>query len=370
MKNILIVSAQPPSLTNGGGKLLYDRITLQYNKYNLFALFRAKNNFSNNLTNKPYFKELFIIKKVETKNFITILYRYILRSSFLIYYIVIKNKISVIQLEYYETIFYSIILQPLRIIRKFKIFYTVHDFKHLNYDKCIIRNKLTRLIEKICIKYFIDKLFVWGCDDKNEAIKLGVDKSNIKIIPPIIKTDFKNQWRFNITNFNFVFLGSLTHNPNLDSLNYILRFQWPVIKKIYPDSLLYLVTGANYKIQITNKKNIINCGYVPNIEEVFSKSNILLAPIVSGTGIKVKIVEAFSYGIPVLSTKIGYRNFDGLDKNKVLISDSPSSTSDIIKKIRNSDIDLSLVSKYEIEYSRNHFKENNIESYDFLYEHA
>jgi glycosyltransferase involved in cell wall biosynthesis len=62
--------------------------------------------------------------------------------------------------------------------------------------------------------------------------------------------------------------------------------------------------------QIFNKPYIYLYGFLPNIEEFYSKMDLVAAPITFGTGINVKCVEAMACGLPLLTTKIGSKGID------------------------------------------------------------
>lgn len=107
-----------------------------------------------------------------------------------------------------------------------------------------------------------------------------------------------------------LFNGLLHYKPNLDALKTILE-------EINP-RLLHQ-SGFNYKIIICGKglpeemnelkqytdKNIIYAGFVDNIETYFKAADIFLNPVISGGGIKTKMVEAIAFGATVIATATG-----------------------------------------------------------------
>ncbi len=107
-----------------------------------------------------------------------------------------------------------------------------------------------------------------------------------------------------------LFAGALNYKPNLDAVNIILE-------KLNP--LLLLQNTFNYKIIICgkglpdemnnlnsySKKNIIYTGFIADIETYYKGADIFLNPVLTGGGVKTKVVEAIAYGTTVVSTYEG-----------------------------------------------------------------
>jgi glycosyltransferase involved in cell wall biosynthesis len=284
-------------------------------------------------------------------------------NIFLVYFWVLKYKIKIIQIEFFGCLFYSLFLLPLKLYN-IKIFYTAHDIQTLYYPKSSIKYFLTRKIEKFFLKYFVDTIFVWGQDDKKELLIWKIKSSKIKVIPPIMTLNEKNKWKLN-KGRNFVFMGSYSHKPNRDSLREILLI-WPKIKKIFPCAKLYLIIGENKKIEFDDP-SIINCGFVKDPIDVMSKCNLFLAPIFSGTGIKVKIIESFGLGVPLISTSLGFRNFDNLDSSVVPIADNKNFSKEVLTLVKE-EIKLIKLSEYEKRYFSEKFSPKNVILYKKYYD--
>jgi glycosyltransferase involved in cell wall biosynthesis len=362
-EKIFIISPQLPSNPNGGAKIVQDRLKLLSEHYDLFMLVRDK--FPEKAKKLEYLKWLRVVKKTKPYNFLLFLYRYFILSIFLIYFIVIKERIKIIQLEYYDNLIYSLFLLPLRLFRV-KIFYTAHDVQCLYFKEGSFKFLFTKLIEKIFFIFFVNYIFVWGEDDFNTIYSWGNISSNkIKIVPPIIITKNIGEWQLN-DEMNFVFMGSFGHLPNREALNFLLERIWPKIKLISPDSKLYLILGvANINLSIQDD-NVINCGFVDNPMDVLKKCNLFIAPIISGTGIKVKIIESFSYGIPLISTTLGFRNFSLLKNNYLLANNEDEFLQEIEKIVQDKKI-LERASEYEKKYFINNFYLNNLALYKNIY---
>ena len=110
----------------------------------------------------------------------------------------------------------------------------------------------------------------------------------------------------------FVFCGGFRHAPNVDAVHVLLEHIWPRIRKQLPASTLH-IHGAFCPSSILSQddasRGVHIHGYTESLDEVFSfapqSKKILLAPLRFGAGIKGKIVDAWRYGMPVVTTPVG-----------------------------------------------------------------
>ena len=112
---------------------------------------------------------------------------------------------------------------------------------------------------------------------------------------------------------------------NVNAVLYFSDEIYPSIKEKIPDIKLYIV-GRNppEKIrQLTLDESIIVTGYVEDVRPYLSKSSIIVVPMLSGTGIKNKILEPMAMKKPVISTSIGARGLDVTSGDNIVIADHP-----------------------------------------------
>lgn len=100
-----------------------------------------------------------------------------------------------------------------------------------------------------------------------------------------------------------VFTGGLTYQPNLDALRAYIKKVLPAFERqgVQPPRLN--VIGASpepLKVGLGHP-SIHFLGYVPDVNEELMKHQVFFAPIVSGTGIKTKVLEAMACGLPVIA---------------------------------------------------------------------
>lgn len=112
---------------------------------------------------------------------------------------------------------------------------------------------------------------------------------------------------------NFISIGNFLHEPNWQT---VLRLKkiWPAIREKIPEAEMH-VYGAYAGPKAFNlsdpKENFIVKGYADDLQQIFSKSRVMLAPIPFGAGIKGKLLDSMRYGLPNVTTAIGAEGMHG-----------------------------------------------------------
>ncbi|HZE69390.1 MAG TPA: glycosyltransferase [Pyrinomonadaceae bacterium] len=121
-----------------------------------------------------------------------------------------------------------------------------------------------------------------------------------------------------------LFVGNLAHRPNEDAVHFLMREIYPLLRRALPKVRLSIV-GDNVSEQVSlyGSERVLISGYVPDIEPLFQNSRVFVAPLRFGAGVKGKIGEAMSYGLPVVTTTIGAEGFGLRTGIDVLIADDP-----------------------------------------------
>ena len=107
---------------------------------------------------------------------------------------------------------------------------------------------------------------------------------------------------------------------NADSLIYIIK---NILPKLDFEYTLHVVGAVTDDFaEKYGRNNIIFHGRVDDVREVIGGCEIFLSPIVYGTGIKTKILEAMAMGIPVITNSVGAEGIDGLNNVHFVVRDS------------------------------------------------
>ncbi len=135
---------------------------------------------------------------------------------------------------------------------------------------------------------------------------------------------------------SLIFIGSFKHEPNIDAVHYLCNEIWPRINKVKPDVLLKIVGNAPPEsVKARTSENIEILGFVPETGPFLESSGISIAPLRFGAGMKGKIGEAMSYGLPVVTTTVGVEGFGLTSGVNVLVGDTPEEFAGSVIKLIN-----------------------------------
>lgn len=117
------------------------------------------------------------------------------------------------------------------------------------------------------------------------------------------------------------FIGSLDWLPNTEGLEWFIKKVWPIVLRKKPEAKLH-IAGRNPEKSIFkyNSESIIVHGEVPDATAFVSAHAISIVPLLSGGGMRVKILEAMALSRAIVSTKVGA---EGIESPSILLADEP-----------------------------------------------
>jgi GT2 family glycosyltransferase len=133
---------------------------------------------------------------------------------------------------------------------------------------------------------------------------------------------------------NLLFVGNFRHRPNEDGVRFFVSEVLPLVRERLPGVELLLV-GDNAPAEFAEYESagVRVLGYVPDIEPLFARARVFVAPVRFGAGVKGKIGEALAHGLPVVTTKIGAEGMALRDGEEALIVDSPREFADAVLRL-------------------------------------
>ncbi len=226
-----------------------------------------------------------------------------------VYSIIIKHFKNIVQTNQYDYILVSYVnwADLLKYIDTSKVqtVLTIEDFISMNnYERSNGRYNLGQSInEEIERINLFDKAI---CISKEEAnfFERACKDVEFHHIPHFLESKFSE----NKKDTDIVFVGS--DNPfNRDGMIWFFEYVMPHLSDVYKIKIIGRVNEHLEKYK-NRFKNIEFISYVENLDDIYSKSKVSICPLQGGTGLKIKVVESLSYGVPIVSTKYGIVGMD------------------------------------------------------------
>lgn len=122
-----------------------------------------------------------------------------------------------------------------------------------------------------------------------------------------------------------IFIGSFTHEPNIDAVIYFAKEIWPKVKTEVP-ATCWTIIGGNppEEIRALASDSVIVTGYVLDTLPHLLQSWVSIAPLRYGAGMKGKVGEAMAAGTPVVTTTYGAQGIGAIPGKHLLLGDEPA----------------------------------------------
>ena len=125
---------------------------------------------------------------------------------------------------------------------------------------------------------------------------------------------------------SLAFIGSLDWLPNLEGLEWFLKEVWmPFLHPLHPTLKLH-IAGRNTPANLRNHKypNVVIHGEVEDAKEFILEHSIFVVPLLSGSGMRAKILESMALGRVTVSTSVGLEGIDAQHKEEVIVANTPT----------------------------------------------
>jgi GT2 family glycosyltransferase/glycosyltransferase involved in cell wall biosynthesis len=158
-------------------------------------------------------------------------------------------------------------------------------------------------------------------DERQTLLSLGVE--NVWVIPNVHTPNLAPETVPFEKRSGLVFIGSYNHPPNIDAVKWLCLEIMPFIWQSRPEITVTLL-GSNVKdeVKALASDKVIVTGYVEAVEPYFQKNRVFVAPLRFGAGMKGKIGQSMSLGLPTVTTMIGAEGMGLIDRHDVLIADT------------------------------------------------
>jgi GT2 family glycosyltransferase/glycosyltransferase involved in cell wall biosynthesis len=125
------------------------------------------------------------------------------------------------------------------------------------------------------------------------------------------------------TRRDFLFIGGFEHTPNVDAMLWFVNQIMPQIRVRLPGVRLHMIGSKMPEaVRSLAGDEVLAHGYVENVDSFFESCLLSVAPLRWGAGVKGKINQSMSFGVPVVSTTIGVEGMHLTHGENVLVADT------------------------------------------------
>lgn len=157
--------------------------------------------------------------------------------------------------------------------------------------------------------------------------------ANLVILPNGVDTTALLPGKIRGNPQRLLFIGSPTHPPNLDAARWLLTAIWPDLQRRHPHLTLTLVNLDHPDVHACAGSGVEITGRLPDLTPIYHQADIALAPLRAGSGTRLKILEAFAFGVPVVSTSIGCEGIAATPDQHLLVADSAAEFAAAIERL-------------------------------------
>lgn len=168
-----------------------------------------------------------------------------------------------------------------------------------------------------------ERVIAMSEDDKT-VMSSQVPKNKVDIVPNGVDTEFFGKKIADREKEPVIlYLGNFTWLQNREAVEILVKDVWPKIKASIPKARLWII-GKNAQDFFKNlRSEDVRVDEVKDVREAYQKAWVLVAPIYSGGGTRLKNFETFASGLPVVTTSIGIGGTEAKDGEEVIVKDDP-----------------------------------------------
>jgi glycosyltransferase involved in cell wall biosynthesis len=124
------------------------------------------------------------------------------------------------------------------------------------------------------------------------------------------------------------FVALFGWRPNADAAVWLAERVWPLVRRRRPDARLLLVgRSPTPQVRRLAGSDVTVTGTVPDVRPFLARARVAVAPLLSGGGTRLKVLEALDAGRPVVATGIGVEGLEDLIGRGVVVADTPEAMS-------------------------------------------
>ena len=256
-----------------------------------------------------------------------------------------KNTFDIVQIE---GVFMAVYLDTIKKYSKAKIVLRAHNVenkiweRHLSNSKKSIlnfylslQNKRLKKFEAEIVKQ-MDAIVPITDYDKTLFEEMGFKKNIFTCITGVDVNLYQTKVNVPVKPNTVFCFGSMDWMPNQEAVQWFLQNCWPKISEAVNDAKFVIAgRGMPKSFLQLNLPNVLVIENVIDSKAFYEQHEIMLVPLLSGSGLRIKIIEGLAYGKPIVSTSVGAEGIYCINKKDILIADSSEDFSNAVIELLN-----------------------------------
>lgn len=133
-----------------------------------------------------------------------------------------------------------------------------------------------------------------------------------------------------------VFVGGSDYGPNDDAAAHAAREVLPLVRRRLPEAELWVVgtlAPGSSTAGLADLPGVRLLGHVPDVSAVLADADVAVVPVRYGGGTRIKVLEAWAHGVPVVSSTVGAEGLDTADGQQLLIADGAAAMAEACARV-------------------------------------
>lgn len=258
-----------------------------------------------------------------------------------------NNQFDLIQLE---GLFMGVYIDTIRKFSKARIVLRAHNIEHFIWKRHIanernpikksylkLQNKRLKRFE-MAILSKVDAVIPITRTDEEGFIKLGFKKPVFTCITGVDVAEYQQKLKLNEKAKTVFYFGSMDWLPNQEAAMWFLTHCWDGIHKKVPEAKL-IIAGRGMPLEFFHitRPNVMIIENVENGKIFFQQHQVMIVPLWSGSGLRIKIIEGMAYGKSIVSTEIGAEGINYTHGKNILIANTAEEFSQQVVELLTND---------------------------------
>lgn len=252
-----------------------------------------------------------------------------------------KSRFDIVQIE---TLFMSPYLETIRNHSNAKVVYRAHNIEYLIWKR--LWQTASNFLKKAYLQHLFKTLKNYELTILSQydgILPISVKDAEffkrhtqvpVRAIPFGIEINKLKPYLTEPAEHALFHIGAMNWMPNEEGIRWFLQNVWPIVHKAIPSAKLYLA-GREMPAWLKNlrQEKVTVVGEVENAYTFIGKYTLSIAPLLSGSGIRIKIIESMALGKAVVSTGIGAEGIQCENGETICIADTPEAFADGLIKL-------------------------------------